>query len=259
MIDVVNCTQHYGIRPILRDINLHINKGELVALMGPNGMGKTTLLAAMAGVLSPTRGHIEIDGKRRRRTEDEESAIRSQVVYLPTDLWIPARQSGLEWLVAVGKLYRKDEEELLDHAQRLLDLFDLTKMADASFSSYSSGQRKKIALSAALISQAPVMLLDEPFAGGLDPGGILALKRVLQHLRDTRQTTIVITTPVPELVEELADRIAFLHEGRIVAFDTVPGLARLAGRDGNLDAIYQQLVSPENSAKIDRYFENAKL
>ena len=84
MINVVDVWHHYGIRPILRNISLHIAPGELVVLMGPNGMGKTTLLALMAGILSPLKGNIEIDGRRRRTSVKDEIEIRKKVIYAKT-------------------------------------------------------------------------------------------------------------------------------------------------------------------------------
>jgi ABC-type multidrug transport system ATPase subunit len=112
-----------------------------------------------------------------------------------------------------------------------------------------------VALCGALVAETPVMLLDEPFSGGLDPSGILALKRVLRHRVDREDVTVVMATPVPELVEELADRVAVLREGRIVAFDTVDGLRAASGCGGTLDEVYERLVNPQAVANIQQYFE----
>ena len=83
MISVVGVTQHYGVRPVLCDIELKIPAGKLTAIVGPNGMGKTTLLGVIAGTLYPQKGYVEIDGLRRHRSEEEELAIRHRAVYLP--------------------------------------------------------------------------------------------------------------------------------------------------------------------------------
>ena len=254
MIRVNNVTHHYGVRPVLRDVSLQVRRGELVALMGPNGMGKSTLMGVMAGLLWPLRGSVDVNGWRRRATEGEELAIRKLVLYLPAEPWIPAASTARQWVLTVGRVYGIEDERLLDHAERLLELFDLAKQADNPVSSYSSGQKKKAALCAALAAEAPVMLLDEPFAGGLDPSGILALKRVLRHRVDEQDATVVMATPVPELVEELADRVAVLREGRLIAYDSVEELRRLAGGGGNLDEVYERLVNPQVMARIADYF-----
>lgn len=255
MIEVANLTQHYGVKPVLSNVSLKINSGELVAILGPNGMGKTTLLAAMAGILSPQEGFIKIDGFQRRNSVEEELEIRKRVIYVSDHPWLPANRSGREFVHGVGRLYDIEENKLLDLAQRLLELFDLTDVADHALSSYSNGQKHKAALCAALVCETPVLLLDEAFSGGLDPAGILALKQVLRHLVEKKNATVVVTTPVPELVEEVADRIIILKEGKIAAFDNLAGLRQQAACDGSLSEVLQKLVHPEVLDKLERYFE----
>ncbi len=254
MIRLENVVQHYGVRPVLTGIDLEISQGELVCLLGPNGMGKTTLLGVMAGVLAPQKGSVKIGGIQRRSSEENELTIRRKTVYLPDHPWLPQNRTGREFLIAVGELYDIDPERLLDHVERLLKLFDLEKQGDWPIRSYSNGQQKKIAICSALVTDAPLLLLDEPFAGGLDPSGILALKRVLVRLVRDRNATVVLSAPVPELVEELADRIVIVHHGAIVGFDTLDELRRLSGCEGSLADVYQQLVHPESLNNIEAYF-----
>lgn len=255
MIRLVELTQHYGVRPVLRGIDLEIATGELVTVLGPNGMGKTTLLAVMAGVLSPQKGFVEIAGLRRRASEADEAAIRSKVVYLPDRAWLPPSRTGRELLLGVGRLYDVRDDRLMDHVDRLLQLFDLRDQGDRPIGGYSTGQQKKIALCSALVTEAPVMLLDEPFGGGLDPSGILALKRVLRRLARDAETTVVMATPVPELVEELSDRIAVLIDGRIAAYDTLDGFRRQTGLSGSLGEVLERLIHPDTVDAVDRYFQ----
>ena len=254
MIDILSVSHHFKLRPVLRQINLHVESGELVSIMGPNGSGKTTLMQIMAGLLSPVSGAVQINGLVRKRTAEEELAIRRQVMFLPAEPWLPRERSGRQWLMAVGRVYGISYERLMEHIPRLMTLFNLEDHADQRIMSYSTGQRKKIALSAALVAEAPVMLLDEPFAGGLDPSGILALKRVLNYHRQQRDVTVVMATPVPELVEELSYRIAILKEGRVVAYDTLANLRRQAGVDGKLEEVYERIASPRSAEKVDLYF-----
>lgn len=254
MIRVVGVTQHYGVRPVLRQVDLEIATGELVAILGPNGMGKTTLLNVMAGVLAPQKGYVEIDGLRRRSTVEAESEIRRRVAFLPDHPWLPKNRTGREFLVGVGRLYDIDDDRLLDHVDRLLVLFDLAKEGDWPIRSYSNGQQKKIALCAALVSEAPIMLLDEPFSGGLDPSGILALKRILQRLARQNDVTVVMATPVPELVEELAHRIGVIAEGRVIAYDTAEGLRRQTEVSGPLAEVLERLIHPQTLDNLQRYF-----
>jgi ABC-2 type transport system ATP-binding protein len=259
MIEIHNVTHHYGIRPVVRNVSLRINAGEVVALMGPNGSGKSTLMAAIAGILAPIEGHVSINGLRRRGSEQDEMAIRKQAVYLPATPWLPRSSTAKEWLLAVGRLYEIPDAHLFDHVDRLLAVFNLEAQADSPISACSTGQQKKVALCGALVTEAPTMLLDEPFAGGLDPSGILALKRLLQHRSRDDRYTIVMATPIPELVEELADRIAVMRDGRLIADDTLEGLRRGApAGTTKLDEIYESLVSPDSTRNIERYFATSQ-
>ena len=256
MIDLIGVTQHYGVRPVLKDITMSVRKGELVVVLGPNGMGKSTLLGVMGGVLAPQRGVVAIDNLVRRSSVDQELEIRRRAVYLPDRSWLPGNRTAREFLLGVGRLYNISEGRLLQHVPRLLELFELSANADAPVRGYSAGQQKKVALCSALVAETPVLILDEPFSGGLDPSGLLALKRVLRHLVDKRQVTVVLSSPVPELVEEIADRILVLKDGSILALDTLDGLQKMTGTRGNLGQVLEHLIFPETTRNLAHYFED---
>ena len=253
MIRVTSITQHYGVKPVLRDVNLTIQPGELVGILGPNGMGKTTLLSAIAGVLKPQKGHVEIGGRRRRSSIDAERDIRREVVFLPDHPWLPRNRTGREFLLSVGRLYEIEENRLIDHVERLLNLFELDRLADSPIRTHSAGQQKKVAICSALVTEVPILLLDEPFSGGLDPSGILALKRVLKRLTDTGGT-IVMSTPVPELVEELADRLIVLREGTVAFDGTLDQMRQQTETSGSLGDMLEQLVFSQTLENIEQYF-----
>jgi ABC-2 type transport system ATP-binding protein len=258
MIRVVEVTHHYGVRPVLRRVNLEVPEGELAIVLGPNGMGKTTLLSVMAGILWPLKGFVEIDRRRRRSSEEDEMAIRRQVAWLPDHPWLPGNRTGREFLLAVGRLYEIEDDRLMDHVDRLLRVFDLHREGDWPIQSYSNGQKKKIAICSALVTDAPVLIMDEPFSGGLDPSGILALKRILQHLTAERKATVVFSSPVAELVEELARHIVVLRDGQVAAYDTADGLRRQTGCSGPLAEVLEKLIHPHSEDNLRQYFEGEK-
>ncbi|MGD9856774.1 MAG: ATP-binding cassette domain-containing protein [Planctomycetaceae bacterium] len=254
MIRVVDVTQHYGVKPVLQGIRAEIPDGTRTVIIGPNGMGKTTLLGVLGGVLSPQHGHVEINGLIRRSSAENERAIRRQAVYLPDRCWLPKDRTGREFILAVGRLYDIPDDRLLDHADRLLALFDLEPLGDTPIRSYSAGQQKKIALSSALITEASILLLDEPFSGGLDPAGILALKHLLRHATEQQGRTVVLTTPVPELVEEIADRLIILQHGRVLWDGSLRDLRQRSNGRDSFDEILQRMIFPETLVNIETYF-----
>ena len=258
MINVADVSHHYGLRPVLSHINFQVPAGQLVAVMGPNGVGKTTLLAIIAGLMSPARGFVEIHGLRRRASEEVELQIRKQLAYLPDHPWLPEFMTTREWLLAVGQLYDIDPDRLMDHINRLLDLFQLVDKGDSPIRTCSNGQKKKIAICGTLVTEAPVLILDEPFTGGLDPSAILALRRVLKHMAEQGDVTVLMASQIPELVEELAQRILVLTGTRVVAYDTLDGLRAKTGCPGSLPEVFEKLVNPETLQHIENYFNRPK-
>ncbi len=255
MIKVVDLVQHYGVVPVLTGVNMEVAEGELVAIMGPNGMGKSTLLAAIAGALTPQRGHIEIRGLRRRTTVEAEQAIRGLVYYLPDSPWLPMTQPGRHYLLAVGNIYGVPDDRLFGHIERLGELFHLKQHLDAPITSYSAGQRKKIALAGALVSDAPVLILDEPFSGGLDPAGLLAMRKVLKHLADRSDRTVLMAAPVPELLDGLVNRLGILRKGVLENYATPDELRRQTGVDGPLVDVVEALMEEDIADEVSQYLE----
>ncbi len=256
MIRIRNIWHHYGVRPTLRGVDLEVHAGELVCVMGPNGMGKSTLLGVVAGVLPAIKGTVEIAGYRRRGSVEDEIAIRERVVYLPDDTFLPRNSTGREFLLGVGGLYGIAPDWLFEHIEQLLAVFDLTEHGDRPIRSYSTGQTKKIALCSALVTEAPVMILDEPLSGGLDSSALLAIQRILQRLAERNDVTVLMAVPVPELVGKIAHRVAVIVDGQIIAADTPQGLCTQTNTS-TLGEALEQLVHPEGCGRLDHYLERS--
>lgn len=258
MIRVEKIWHHYGIRPILKDVSFTVEPGELVAVMGPNGMGKSTILSVIAGIMSPIEGTVEINGLVRRSSIENEIAIRKQVFYLPDDDFLPITHTGRELLVATARLYGVSERRLMEHSDMLLKIFALEKQADSAISSYSTGQKKKISLCTALMSEAPVLILDEPLSGGLDSMGLHTITSILKDLAARRDVTVLMAVPVPELVKPLAHKIAVLVDGELAAYDSPDNLCDRYDTDGDLGMVLNKLSDPESSDLLETYLGDGK-
>lgn len=258
MIELNNIFQHYSVRPILKHISLQITPGECVGIVGPNGMGKSSLLNVLAGVVTPQKGTVTINGLVRKSSEAAELELRRIVSYLPDKPYLPASMQLRHFLVTIAELYEIPDERIFEHLDQLIQLFNLKEVADSSLDSLSSGQMKKAAICAALISETPIYLLDEPFSGGLDPAGIMALKKVLRNLCDQQDATVVITAPVPEILEELVTRVIVLHDGEILFDESPDDLKAKAGYVRTLADALGKLAFPETQTNINAYLEKSQ-
>ena len=206
--------KHYGRVQALRGIDLEVRRGEVFGFLGPNGSGKTTTIRCIVDLLRPTTGRIEVLGLDPRR---DGVRVRSRVAYMPGELRLPERQTGHQLVAAIARLRgglddgRKRElaERLgLDLSRRVRDL--------------SSGNRRKVGLLLAFLSNAELLVLDEP-TNGLDP---LMQHEFLRMVREAREagTTIFLSSHVLSEVQRAADRVAVLRSGRVVALGTVDQL-----------------------------------
>jgi len=254
-IEVDRVWHHYGGQPVLREVSLAVERGELVAVMGPNGMGKSTLLSLVGGAMKPLEGAVRIAGLERRSDAEAENEIRRRVCWLPAESFLPWQVTPREYLHAIGRLHDLPPRRIAEQVERLLAVYELERQADALIGGCSTGQRKKVALAGALVSEREVLVLDEPFSGGLDATGLDATRRILKHLAEREDRTVLMAVPVPELVEGLAHRVAILDRGSLVACDTVDGLRGLAGVEGGLDDVLARLLHADVLDAVEAFVQ----
>ncbi len=227
------------------DVSFVLRPGEIVGYLGPNGSGKSTTAKMLTGLLRPSGGQVLFDG---RDIHEDLVGFRRRLGYVPEEPLLYPFLSGREFLQLMGRL-RELPESLLDRKiDALIELFGLGGAADQSISAYSKGMKQKVLISAALLHDPDVLILDEPDSG-LDVTMTLVLRHLVQALA-ARGKAVLYSSHVLDLVEKLCARVVVLSRGRVVADDSVDGLRRLRA-SGSLEEVFGQLVlrqDPEQTA-----------
>ncbi len=224
-IDIDHLTKRYGNKTAIDDLSLRIGPGELYCFLGRNGAGKTTTIQTVIGQKNPTSGDIRISGVSVGSPEIQH--VRRSVGYLAEQPVLYEYLTGREFLLFIAELYGVKPSRL-GWIDEQLDRFELSCDADVLVKGYSTGMKKKIAFLAAFLYQPDILLLDEP-TGGLDAASARLVKDLMVEARDSGKL-VFFTTHVMEIAERLADRIAVIHHGRLIADGTLQDLRRLFGR-----------------------------
>jgi ABC-2 type transport system ATP-binding protein len=220
VIDVRGVEKSYGKVSVLRGVDLAVERGAIVALLGSNGAGKTTLIRILSTLLKPDAGRALVDGHDAAR---EGAAVRAAISLTGQFAAVDEKLSGRENLVLIARLRhvaRRDEV-----ADALLERFSLTEAAGRKVATYSGGMRRRLDIAMSLIGDPSVVFLDEPTTG-LDPEARIEVWSAVKELA-AHGTTVLLTTQYLDEAEQLADRIAVLHHGRIIANGTLAELKAL--------------------------------
>lgn len=235
MIETEGLSKTFDTFPAVVDLTLQVNAGELLALLGPNGAGKTTTVRMLGAILRPTRGRARVNGFDVVTDADQ---VRRSVGMLTEQPGLYLRMSGLEYLQFYGRLYGLSDGESLPRSKALFERFDMSNAASRRLGEYSKGMRQKVGLIRSMLHDPPVLLLDEP-TSAMDPHSAKLVRDAIRELRDDQRTIILCTHNLAE-AEILADRIAIIKQGTIVA----------TGEPGDLKR--QLLGQPQVEVKVDR-------
>jgi ABC-2 type transport system ATP-binding protein len=206
----------FGAKEAVAGINLEIAAGSFAGLVGPNGAGKTTSLSMMTGLLRPDGGHVLING---RDVWADPPAAKAIIGVVTAEAQLFDRLSGEELLEYAGRLRGLPAGQARDRAAQLLDVLDLAGDARRLVADYSTGMRKKAALGCALIHNPSVLSLDEPLEG-VDPVSADVIRRLLTQFTASG-STVLFSSHVMELVEQVCDHVAIIDKGRIVVSGTL--------------------------------------
>jgi ABC-2 type transport system ATP-binding protein len=214
-IAVRGLRKRFGDKEAVAGIDLDVAAGSLAGLVGPNGAGKTTSLSMMTGLLRPDGGEVLVNGLD---VWQDPPAAKAIIGVVPAEVRLFERLSGEELLEYAGRLHGLSAGEARSRAAQLLDVLDLTEDANRLAADYSTGMRKKAALGCALIHNPSVLFLDEPLEG-VDPVSADVIRRLLKRFTESG-STVLFSSHVMELVEQVCDHVSIIDKGKIVVSGT---------------------------------------
>ena len=232
---IAGLTKTFGDTAAVSDVELTVSSGSFLGLVGPNGAGKTTLLSMAIGLLRPDRGTAFVLGADVWSRSGSTPA-KQLIGALPDGLALPQRLTGAELLTYLGLLRGMPEDVVRERAAELLDVLDLAHAGRTLIADYSTGMRKKIGLASALLHGPRVLVLDEPFEA-VDPVSAAVVRAILDGFLGAGGT-VVISTHVMALVEQVCDQVAIMAHGRILQTGT---LSQVRGGQ-TLEAAFAELV-----------------
>ena len=236
MLQIINYSKSYDDKLVVKNVNLHVEKGEIYGFIGHNGAGKTTTIKSVAGILDFEKGDIIIDGKSIKEDPIECKKI---MAYIPDNPVLYEGLTGIKYLNFIGDIYKVEASRRTELIKKYSELFELDKNLGDSISSYSHGMKQKLAIISALIHEPKLLLLDEPFVG-LDPKAAHILKQIMREICD-QGGCIFFSTHVLEVVEKLCDHVCIIKSGEIIKDGTVEEIVG----DSSLEDVFLELANYE--------------
>ncbi len=246
MLELRQVSKRFSGVPAVDDVSFIARAGEITGYLGPNGSGKSTTMKMITGLLEMSAGEILFGGQPIQR---DLIAYKQRMGYVPEEPHLYAHLTGLEYLQMVGQLRGLASTALNEKIDGLLRLFSLHGDRHSPISAYSKGMRQKILISAALLHNPDLILLDEPFSG-LDVGSALVLRSLIQELA-ARGKVVLFSSHELETVERVSSRVVILHRGKVVADDSIANLRTLMSLP-TLESIFSQLAVEQDTSSVSR-------
>lgn len=226
-IEATRLHRAFGDTIAVDGVDLAVERGEIYGFLGPNGAGKSTTVRILCTLLAPTGGSAHVAGHDVAR---DPGAVRLRIGVALQDAALDDKQSGRELLSLQARLFGLSRADTDRRIRELSGLIDIGDALDRRIGTYSGGMKRRLDLAAALVHNPEILFLDEPTTG-LDPVSRARVWEEVRRLNTELGMTIFLTTQYLEEADELADRVAIMNLGRIVAEDTPAALKRSLGAD----------------------------
>ena len=230
-LDAFTLGKRFGDVVAVHDVSLAVAPGEIVGLLGPNGAGKTTTLRMLAGILSPDRGQVHVDGID---VHADPILAKRRIGFLSGDTQLYQRLTPREMLTYFGRLYELDPATIAARSRALIAELDMGGYADRPCGTLSSGQKQRANVARAFLHDPPLLILDEP-TNALDVISGQFIVRAIRQARDAGRA-VLFSTHIMGEAEYLCDRIVLIHAGRVVDAGPLPVLLERSGRANLTDA-----------------------
>ncbi|MFW5982071.1 MAG: ABC transporter ATP-binding protein [Halanaerobiaceae bacterium] len=239
MLELRNLTKVYdNEKKAVDNLNLSIKEGEIFGFLGPNGAGKTTTIKMITGILDPTEGEVIVNGFN---VASEPIQAKKSFTYVPDHPTIFDAIKGIDYLNFIADIYEVDENTRQEKIERFTKDFEIYDALTTPINSYSHGMKQKLLVSAALLPEPKLFILDEPL-GGLDPKSSSILKNLMREHCDNGGT-VFFSSHILEVVENLVDRIGIIKNGELIACDTLRNIKKSS--DDTLEKVFLELTKNE--------------
>jgi ABC-2 type transport system ATP-binding protein len=239
-------TKRFGRQLAVDRLSLHVEPGQVFAFLGPNGAGKTTTIKMIAGLLRPDVGSVIVCGHDLAR--DGQSA-KAKLAYVPDQPFLYDKLTGREFLRFVAEMYRVPHDVAAQRTDALVQRFEMDHFLDQLTEGYSHGMKQRTVLAAAMLHEPAVLLIDEPMVG-LDPKTVRVVKDMFVDLAKSGRS-VFMSTHTLGVAQAVADRIAIIHYGKLIAEGTLAELRRRGSELQSLEDIFLELTSDRHDPQAE--------
>lgn len=248
VVSIKDLKMSFGVKQVLKGINLEIQSGQIIGYIGPNGAGKSTTVKILLGILQGFEGQVKVFGEDIASGNIE---YKKKIGYVPETADIYDTLTAREYLTFIGELYGMNSESVDHKAEKLMKLFEIGDNYNSRISSFSKGMKQKVLIISSLLHNPDLLFFDEPLSG-LDANSVMIFKEIITELA-AQGKTIFYSSHIMEVVERISDRIILINGGEIVADG---GFAELQSKssEGSLEEIFNELTGFNQHKEIASEF-----